>query len=361
MRIPETRGPISSALFAVLAQAPASSAAGLDALHDLVAGQLARTGDIIGHEDIQLSLFSLYELHYSGLDGVADDWEWEPGLIRIRRMIEEPFEKALRQAARKIAGKHGLPATGAFPGNGPSSEGLTSDDVARILFDLAAGDTGPSVSRYVARKASLEQLKEFLVHKSVYQLKEADPHTWAIPRLSGRTKAALVEIQADEYGGGRPERMHSALFARTMRGLGLDDRYGAYLDAVPAASLASVNLMSLCGLNRRLRGAITGHLAIYEMTSSQPNRFYGNGFRRHGFDAGVTHDFDEHVEADAVHEQIAGRDLAGALVEAEPELLADVLFGATAVMAIDSRLSAHLLGAWEAGQSSLRTAVPVAA
>ena len=80
------------------------------------------------------------------------------------------------------------------------------------------------------------------------------------------------------------------------------------------------------------------------MTSSQPNRFYGNGFRRHGFDAGVTHYF-----------------LAGALVEAEPELLADVLFGATAVMAIDSRLSAHLLGAWEAGKSSLRTAVPVAA
>lgn len=361
MRIPESRGPISSALFKVLAQAPASSAGDLDALHALVAGQLARAGDIIGHEDIQLSLFSLYELHYSGLEGVADDWEWEPGLIRVRRLIEAPFEKALREAARKIAAEHGLPASGALPGGGPSNDALSSDDVARILFDLAAADTGPSVSRYVARKASLEQLKEFLVHKSVYQLKEADPHTWAIPRLSGRPKAALVEIQADEYGGGRPERMHSALFARTMRGTGLDDRYGAYLDAVPAVSLASVNLMSLCGLNRRLRGAITGHLAIYEMTSSQPNRFYGNGFRRHGFDAGVTHYFDEHVEADAVHEQIAGRDLAGGLVEAEPELLADVLFGATAVMAIDSRLSAHLLGAWEAGQSSLRAAEPVAA
>ncbi|MBX7446092.1 MULTISPECIES: iron-containing redox enzyme family protein [unclassified Arthrobacter] len=361
MRIPETRGPVSSALFKVLVQAPASSAADLDALHAMVAGQLALAADIIGHEDIQLSLFSLYELHYSGLDGVADDWEWEPGLIRIRRMIEEPFEKALREAARKVGREHGVPATGAFTGSQLPGGNPTSDDVARILFDLAASDTGPSVSRYVARKASLEQLKEFLVHKSVYQLKEADPHTWAIPRLTGRAKAALVEIQADEYGGGRPERMHSALFARTMRGIGLDDSYGAYVDSVPAVSLASVNLMSLCGLNRRLRGAITGHLAIYEMTSSQPNRFYGNGFRRHGFDAGVTHYFDEHVEADAVHEQIAGRDLAGGLVEAEPELLGDVLFGATAVMAIDSRLSAHLLGSWESGKSSLRAAVPVAA
>jgi len=351
MRIPETRGPVSSALFAALAQAPDSAGAELDALHRQVAGRLTQTTDIIGDEDIQLALFCLYELHYSGLDGVSDAWEWEPGLIRVRRLIEEPFEAALRSAARQAAGNLELPA----------GVSMTSDAVADVLFGLAAADTGPSVSRFVARKASLDQLKEFLVHKSVYQLKEADPHTWAIPRLSGRPKAALVEIQADEYGGGRPERMHSALFARTMRGLGLDDSYGAYVDAVPAVSLASVNLMSLCGLNRRLRGAITGHLAIYEMTSSQPNRFYGNGFRRHGFGADITHYFDEHVEADAVHEQIAGRDLAGGLVEAEPELLADVLFGATAVMAIDSRLSNHLMSSWEAGKSSLRTAVPAAA
>lgn len=351
MKIPETRGPVSSALFEVLAQAPESAGPALDGLQQLATRQLAESGDIIGDEDIQLTLFCLYELHYSGLDGVPDSWEWEPALIRARRLIEEPFEAALRSAAYRTAGNFELHAGVA----------MTSDAVADVLFGLAATDTGPSLSRYVARKASLDQLKEFLVHKSMYQLKEADPHTWAIPRLSGRPKAALVEIQADEYGGGRPERMHSALFARTMRGLGLDDSYGAYVNAVPAVSLASLNLMSLCGLNRRLRGAITGHLAIYEMTSSQPNRFYGNGFRRHGFGADITHYFDEHVEADAVHEQIAGRDLAGGLVEAEPSLLPDVLFGATAVMAIDSRVSAHLLSSWEAGETSLRAAVPAAA
>jgi hypothetical protein len=351
MKIPEPRGPISSALFGVLAGRPGSSQETLDGLRRLVSGRLAGTADIIGDDDVQLALFCLYELHYSGLEGVQDEWEWEPGLIQVRLLLEKQFEAALRSAAREAAGELDL----------PSGAGLTSDAVADVLFGLAARDTGPSVSRYVAKKASLEQLKEFVIHKSIYQLKEADPHTWAIPRLSGRPKAALVEIQADEYGGGRPDRMHSALFARTMRGLDLDDHYGAYVNAVPAISLASVNLMSLCGLNRRLRGAITGHLAIYEMTSSQPNRLYGSGFRRHGFDAQVTHYFDEHVEADAVHEQIAGRDLAGGLVEAEPGLLDDVVFGATAVMAIDSMLSAHLMASWENGRSSLRAAVPEAA
>ena len=334
-------------MFNALAELPGTNEDALESLQRTVASRLPATLDIIGDDDLQLTLFCLYELHYSGLEGVSDDWEWAPELVQVRQLLEKPFEAALREAAVAAAGDLELPA----------QSRVTSDEVADILFGLAARDSGPSLSRYVAKQASLGQLKEFLIHKSIYQLKEADPHTFAIPRLSGRAKAALVEIQADEYGGGRPERMHSALFARTMRGLGMDDGYGSYVDAVPAVSLAAVNLMSLFGLNRRLRGAITGHLAIYEMTSSQPNRLYGRGFRRHGFDTDVTHYFDEHVEADAVHEQIAGRDLAGGLVESEPHLLADVLFGATAVMAVDGRLSAHILQSWENGVSSLRAEV----
>lgn len=350
MTIPNARGPISAGLVRLLAGSPGDGAAAQAALQELVEAQLPLIEDIIDDGDVQLTLFCLYELHYRGLDGVTDRWEWNPGLIALRQLLEEPFERALRDAALLSAGP-GLPV---------SAAGLDSDAVADILFGIAAQEGGPGMSRHVAKKATREQLSEFLIHKSIYQLKEADPHTWAIPRLSGRAKAALVEIQADEYGGGRPERMHSALFARTMRGLGLDDSYGAYADAVPPISLASVNVMSLFGLNRRLRGAVAGHLAIYEMTSSRPNQLYGNGFRRLGFDADVTGYFDEHVEADAVHEQIAGRDLAGGLVESEPDLFPDVLFGAAAVMAIDARLTLHIMGAWENGDSSLRASVTAA-
>jgi len=196
-------------------------------------------------------------------------------------------------------------------------------------------------------------VRELLVLKSIYTLKEADPHSFGIPRLTGRAKAALVEIRADEYGGGRPVRMHSAIFARTMRAAGLDDAYGAYIDVVPAIVLTAVNVMSLFGLHRRLRGAVAGHLAAYEMTSSIPNKFYGNGFRRLGFDADATWYFDEHVEADAVHEQIAGHDLAGGVVEAEPELLDDVLFGARTVLTLDAIHGRQVLDAWAEGRSAL--------
>src|SRR5690606_37906877 len=118
--------------------------------------------------------------------------------------------------------------------------------------------------------------------------KEADPHSWAIPRLEGNARAALVEIQSDEYGGGRPERVHQQIYRHTMTGLGLDPTYGAYTDRVAAITLASTNLMSLFGLQRRLRGAIVGHLAAYEMTSSIPCRLVSTGFRRAGYSEQVT-------------------------------------------------------------------------
>src|SRR6201999_1788431 len=194
-------------------------------------------------------------------------------------------------------------------------------------------------------------------HRSAYQLKEADPHSWAIPRLHGAPKAALIEIQADEYGGGRAGLMHARPFARTLDALGLDSRYGAYLDRIPGVTLATVNLMSLLGLHRRRRGALVGHLALFEMTSSIPNRRYATGLRRVGLGDDATAFFDVHVLADAVHESIAAVDLAGGLARRQPELAADILWGARALLAIEGRWARHVLDRWASGASSLRAPV----
>jgi heme oxygenase-like protein len=221
------------------------------------------------------------------------------------------------------------------------------------LREIADSDDGPSLSQHVERKATIEQVREFMIHRSAYQLKEADPHTWAIPRMHGPPKAAIVEVQADEYGGGRPERIHAQLFAEAMEAVGLDPSYGAYLDQIPAVTLATVNQMSLCGLHRRLLGAIVGHLALFEMTSSVPNRRYADGLRRLGYDGAATEFFDEHVLADAVHENIAAVDLAGGLASQAPALGPDILWGAQVLVALEGRWASHLLDSWEAGHSSL--------
>ena len=166
----------------------------------------------------------------------------------------------------------------------------------------------------------------------------------------------MIEIQADEYGGGRVDRMHSTLFARLMDGLGLSTAYGEYVDRVPGITLATSNLMSLFGLHRRWRGAAAGHLAAIEMTSSMPNRRYGQGLRRLGGDDVACAFYDEHVEADAVHEQIAAHDLCGTLAHDQPEVAEDIVFGATCCMLLEKLFADHLLDAWSAQGSSLRPA-----
>jgi Iron-containing redox enzyme len=274
-------------------------------------------------------------LHYRSNPGIDPAWEWNLAQLALRARLEDAFVDALEAAV------------------GPG-EPVDPDRVGDQLFQLEADDEGVALSRRLELDAGLEQFREFVVHRSLYQLKEADPHSWAIPRLSGPAKTALLEVQGDEYGGGRADRMHSALFAKTMRALGLEDRENAYLDRIPGPTLATVNLMSAMGLRAARRGAIVGHLAMFEMTSAQPNRRYGNALRRLGFGTEATDFYDEHVEADAVHENIAAYDLAGGLARQEPDLAWDVIFGARALLFLEDRFARHLVEAWEAGATSLR-------
>ena len=245
LALPPARGPISALLLDALAGRPGTPV-----------GAPPPCADPLADDDLQLTLYLCYELHYAELEGVDGDWEWDPGLLAFRAALERAFEDALRAA---------VPVP---PAGDPR-------EVGAALHALVAAETDPPtppLSRWVEARASAEQMRELLIHRSAYQLKEADPHSWAIPRLSGAPKAALVEVQADEYGGGEASRVHATLFAVAMDAVGLDPTYGAYVERLPGITLATVNLMSLCGLHRRLRGAIVGHLAAFEMTSSLPSR-----------------------------------------------------------------------------------------
>jgi hypothetical protein len=328
--LPSPRGPVTERLLATLGQSPGS----------LDATALPRFEDPLSDEDLQLALYLCYELHYRGLPGVDDKWEWDPGLLELRLGLEREFERGLLEAVP------------------PERDPVAADGIDLTLRAIAEAD-GPSLSSYVKVSASLEEVLEFVVHRSAYQLKEADPHSWAIPRLSGAPKAAIIEIQSDEYGGGRAEWIHAELFARAMRALGLDSAYGAYLELIPGVTLATVNLMSLFGLHRRWRGAIVGHLALFEMTSSIPNRRYGEGLRRLGFEGDATLFFDEHVTADAVHEAIAAVDLAGGLARQDATLGADIVWGARALSHLDAQWASHVLACWDEGRTSLLSELSV--
>jgi hypothetical protein len=278
-------------------------------------------------EDLHITLWALHELHYRGFEDVDDDREWQPELIALRRSLENGFEQTLRDRA---------------PDTWPQG------DFAESFFAFVADHDGPSLAAHVQRSSTHEQTLELLRMRSIYHLKESDPTAWLVPRLPDRTKAALMELQFDEYGTGDPARLHAALFARGMDDCGLRHEYGAYIDDVPLEVLEENNAMSLFGLNRRLRGASLGHLAAFEATSSIPSRRMAQGLTRLGLAETMVDYYSEHVAADAVHEQLAVRTICGSLLDEEPGLRDDMFFGAFTCLDLEDRFARRMLDAWAA-------------
>ena len=311
-RLPSARGTLSAALIDRLPRG--------GSLEDLAEG----APDDVGDE--QLALWVLHALHYRGFDGVDDALEWSPPLLALRRRLEESLERRLRDR---------------FPGHPPEG------DVGEALFEYVAAFEGPSLSRHVQHRADEDQVRELLRHRSLYHLQEFDPTAWVIPRLSGRPKAALLEIAFDEYGAGNPHRLHSHLFALGMAAAGLDPTPGAYVDEAPVEILEQNNAMTLLGLHRRLRGAAVGHLAAFEATSSLPSRRLAVGLERLGFGPALVDYYTEHVTADAVHDQLACRSICGGLVAEEPDLLDDVFLGAFTCLDLEARYAGRMLAQWE--------------
>ena len=324
--LPAAHGPLSTAVRRALAGPPS---------HDHFAriGAPVRDSDPYGL-DLHLALTMCYELHYRGFAGVDPTWEWNPALLQLRGELERAFLAGVRRDV------------------GPVEPGRTAAAEMEAISVEPADDSGPSY--HLRDKGSWEQMREYFAHRSVYHLKEGDPHAWAIPRLMGTAKAAFVAVEFDEYGAGQGPRVHQQLFADLLAAAGLDATYLGYLDAVPAEALAVVNLMSLFGLHRSLRGAAIGHFASTEITSPPGSRRMVQALERMSAPPACVGFYSEHVEADAVHEQVVRIDVVGDLVAREPHLDDDVVFGIRAHAVVENRLANRIMESWKQGQTSLR-------
>ncbi|MEU5763094.1 iron-containing redox enzyme family protein [Nocardia sp. NPDC047648] len=316
--LPRPRGELSEAVVQLLRGEPG--------------GSVPRPGpaDPYG-EDLHLALHTCYELHYHGFPAVDPGWEWDPGLLGLRAALEQRFLRALREDV---------------PGGG---------DLDAELDQLLVTPADPDgVSRFLRDEGEWWQMREYFVHRSIYHHKEADPYAWVIPRLRGQAKASLVAVEFDEFGAGRGERVHAQLYADLLAGAGLNPDYLHYLDVVPAPMLALVNMMSLFGLHRSWRGALVGHFATVEITSPPGAQRLVQALERLDADPACVLFYREHVEADAVHEQIMRTGVIGDLLRREPQLTESVAFGIQVTNLLEDRFADHVLESWRAGRGSLR-------
>jgi hypothetical protein len=305
-------------------------------------GQLNRVESYLGDVDpygldLHMALATCYELHYHGFAGVDPNWEWNAGLLHLRGRLEDVFLTALREGVGAV---------------GPDE--TAEAEMTRLSIEPATG-RGPT--HHLRAKGTWEQLQEYFVHRSLYHLKEGDPHAWVIPRLTGQAKASFVAVEFDEFGGGRAAQLHQQLFADLLASMDLDVSYLGYLNHAVAESLIPVNLMSMFGLRRAFRGATVGHFAATEITSSPGSRRMVQALERVGAPGPAVKFYAEHVEADAVHEQVVRTDIVGDLVRREPALEADVVFGMRAFEFVEDRLADHMMNCWAEGRTSLRRAL----
>lgn len=326
MQLPTPRGPLSHWVRTRLQHTPANE-------HDPRPG-LIRHHATLHDPDVQLALWMLYELHYRGFDDARADAEWDPELLACRADIEAAFEAELRALT-------------------DADVALVDDlDVVAELKRLIAADDGASVATYIHQQATVEQFYDFMRQRSIFHLKESDAFAWPLPRLAGAPKVALAELLYDEFGDGVVERDHQRLFAEALAACGLDATYGGYINQADAITLAQNNAMSLFGLHRRLLGAAVGHLAAFEATSTLPCRRICQGIDRLELPAPVHRYFDEHVEADAVHEQVALGGICAPLAEQEPALTRQILLGAATCLRLQGLAAAAMLARWQEPDSA---------
>jgi len=287
--------------------------------------------DPLDDDDFQLALYLCYELHYR--DVTSADLEWDPVLLQFRSELERVFIYRLRQFA--------------------CVSSRDSESLMATLDAMVEGTTTLDIGEFLEIHATLDQLREYCVHRSISFMKSGDANSFGIARLKGRAKAAMAKIQFAEMGYGDAKSMNSSHFAATMAALDLDPRHGAYVGQLPAASLAQVNLESLFGLHRRWRGALVGAVAVDKLSSVDlMDHCLHAMFRLDGSVAGANY-FKHRLNSDAIHAFIARDQLVAGLVATDPGMADDVLFGATAQLRLEENFTLHALDAWSQGRSSL--------
>lgn len=333
-RLPRQRGPVSQWLVQRLAWSEAASAT------PQPSEEVVRGSGILSDDDRLMALWVAQGLSCHGFAGVDARCEVDPDVVALRLALEDALESDLSRVVAPVVARHLTSAT---------------DDLVRTLFDLPRAEftEAPSIASFARREMSHQQWREMLILKSAYQLKEGDPHTFAIPRLPDEAKLPLLEIQFDEYGNGRLSDQHSRIFAEAMRSVELSDRYGDYCDAWPCEVLAANTALGWWASRREWVGAVAGHLAFIETTSSLPCQEYVAGARRLKLPEQAHRYFGEHVEADAAHEQIAIRQMCTAVAAADPAGTEKVLYGFLSGLYLEGRVAQAAVGAWRDSRSAL--------
>jgi pyrroloquinoline quinone (PQQ) biosynthesis protein C len=287
-------------------------------------------------------LFALYELHYLPGGAAHEDAQFDPAWTQVRLTLERAWvaslERQLEIASRTI----------------PAGASPFAAWAGRVV-ETGGGLPQVALGRYLAEEATLDQVREIVVHRSIFFLREPDPWAMVVPTLRGAVKAAYLDLLLDEYGWGRHEAMHSTSYARLMTALDLVPDHRRHLDRVAWEYLAVWNLMNLLGVNRAHSRKMLGYVYSVEARSPANMGHYLAGLRRLGVDApDVLEFFQIHQSADQEHRETALSRVIEPAVAEDPEARLEVARGLLYGLATSHRFTAMVFKRFCLGQSTLQ-------
>jgi hypothetical protein len=181
---------------------------------------------------------------------------------------------------------------------------------------------------FLAKGAGVEDLRYYLAQETTLDPRFDDSLALIQIGTSGDLKLEIAGNYWDEMGGGRPEEVHTTLFAQALIDIGVDEKYIA--SNISLASKMSGNLSSALCLKRRHFHKAIGYFGVTEYMA--PHRFMCvvESWRRNRLPpAGIIY-HDLHIGVDAGHALGWLHNVVAPLVDADPiaakELARGVLY-----------------------------------
>lgn len=328
-RLPHPRGPVTSALVALLAGPPTQDP---DLAPGLVLGEIwgPQEDDApwwAASDDIALALVHLDELHRRGLVGVDEGWEGHPLIAAARWALGAPIRRGTDLLSE------------------PSSTVATGCAVVRSILAMVAA---PGEELPWSRLHEAGRLEDAVVLTAVQRLRERDVAALLLPQLAGRPRAVLARVVAGDGAASVAGRRET--IGVVLRTLGLRDRTGRYLDALPGTALWRLAVPGQLVTRRPTRGATLGWLAASDALSAAGRTVTGEMLRAHGIDRATAERWGSSVSG---HDGWPTFEAVERLVDQEPRQAAGVLAGARSAVRATAAVENELSRCWHSGEDVL--------
>jgi hypothetical protein len=229
--------------------------------------------------DHLLSLLTIHDLMMAPLQrvGARARWSGHPAIAALKLRLEQDFVDDLDACAGALH--------------------VEGDPVSAIR-SLAAKDRLPGVYRWIAKEASLDELRHFIAVEGGPDGGFDDLVALCQVGLSGAAKMEMARNYWDEMGNGVPSSVHTDLHRHMADALRIT---ALPKDSLPVEALARTALGGVLATNRWLQPEMVGALGLIELQAGPRCRLVLEAFSRLGLSDDAAEFYAVHADVDPVH------------------------------------------------------------